>query len=67
MRSQHRFGKTGFVETFEVSGQPKVGTTSKVSTQVYPQVYLPGDLCVSLSIGCGVIWARCITAPLAIQ
>ena len=51
MRSQHHFGKTGFVETFEVS------QTSKVCAQVYPQVYLPGDLCISLSIGCGVTWA----------
>jgi len=61
MRSQHHFGKTEVVETFEVS------QTSKVCAQVYRQVYLPGDLCISLSIGCGVIWARCIMAPLAIQ
>jgi hypothetical protein len=61
MRSQPYFDKSGVVETcvetFEVC------ETSKVCAQVY----LPGDLCISLSIGCGVIWARCITAPLAIQ
>jgi hypothetical protein len=45
--------KTGVVETFEISGQSKVGTTSKVCAQVY----LPGALCVSLSTGCGVTWA----------
>jgi hypothetical protein len=36
-----------FVETFEVC------ETSKVCARVY----LPGDLCISLSIGCGATWA----------
>jgi hypothetical protein len=63
MRLKHHFDKTGSVETFWIVPTFGWPETAKVSTQLY----LPGDLCVSLSIGCGVIWARCTMAPRAIQ
>ena len=57
MRSHHHFDKTGVVKIFEDC------ETSKICAQVYR----PGDLCISLSIGCGVTCTCRTSAPLAYQ